>query len=300
MRPHLLATELRHRTRTQIRRLRPSFPIPAMSSNRSTHLLNLPLEIRLIIYEHLFETTSDFFEGREQKLPHPLVSVCKQLRRESLPILMSGFELTLSTTGRLEFRPVVTAGKGITSCLPGVPRSWNRFCNTKMVYLVPLCGQIHIWYPRINIGVTITPQKNTSPRIRVSELDEKDMESMKNLTPDMLDKTSALTAWLLELELRKALAEWKSLCSTMPLSVDVVDQIVRELDCILYRAIRCDRHERSIEWYYSVTRLVRRSELDDANWREVLLADLRRVWHGHGYLPAGGRYCPLYCRGHYV
>ncbi|CAD0107679.1 unnamed protein product [Aureobasidium uvarum] len=267
-----------------------------MSSTQSAHLLNLPLEIRFIIYESLFETTFESLQGREQKLSHPLISVCKQLRQESLPILMSGFELTLSTMNgqnsvlthglddmdRLSFRPLVTAGRRTLSCLPGTLRSWNHFCNTDMVYLVPLCGQIHIWSSFMNIGVSITPQKNTFPLIRISDPDGKDIEGMNDLMSDTLGMVTPLTAWLLKQKLHEALTEWTCLCSTIPMSVDVVNKIVRELDHILFRALRCDKHERSIEWYFSVRRLVRRGIVDGANWRETLLAGLRSEWHGRG------------------
>ncbi|CAD0083405.1 unnamed protein product [Aureobasidium vineae] len=267
-----------------------------MSSTKSAHLLNLPLEIRFVIYECLFETISDSLEGREQKLSHPLISVCKQLRQEALPILMSGFELTLSAmsgqntlntygldnSDRLKFRPLVTANGRILSCLPGILRSWNHFCKSDMVYLVPLCGQIHIWSTFMNIGVTITPQKNASPLLRISDPNGRDIAGMNDSASDSSDGTLSLTIWLLQKTLHKTLADWKSLCSTSPLSVDVVNVIVWELDHILFRAKRCDKYERSSGFFISVNRLAQRGDIHDANWREIVLADLRSKWHGHG------------------
>ncbi|CAD0095206.1 unnamed protein product [Aureobasidium mustum] len=93
-----------------------------MSLTKPTGLLDLPLEIRFMIYEQLFETSSESLDDREQRLNHPLMAVCKQLRHESQPVLMSGFRLTLSAltrrhlldtygfdnSDRLMFQPLVT------------------------------------------------------------------------------------------------------------------------------------------------------------------------------------------------
>lgn len=153
-----------------------------MSLTKSTGLLDLPLEIRLMIYEQLFHTSFKSPEDRQQRLTHPLVAVCKRLRHEVQPVLMSGFQLTMAApTGRrlldnygldnsdqLAFQPLVITERKVRARLPGYLRSWSNFCKTSMVELVPLCGQTYICSGYRKIGLTVIPQKNASPLISLS------------------------------------------------------------------------------------------------------------------------------------
>lgn len=58
-----------------------------MSLVKPAGLMDLPPEVRQIIHRHTF--TTERAREREQKLPHPLMAVCKNLRHESLQIQMS-------------------------------------------------------------------------------------------------------------------------------------------------------------------------------------------------------------------
>lgn len=259
-----------------------------MASVTSTGLLDLPIEIRLMIYEQLFRTTSDTLEDREQRLPHPLMAVCKQLRHESRPVLMSGFQLSLSAFARkrlfdfynldisnqLVFRHLVTTQREVQAYLPGFLHSWFDFCRTDMVDLVPMCGQIHIWSSYRRIGVTIIPQKNT---IRMSDSDGRTIEGLEDLASDRIGPSVSVTNWLLKRQLHKALINWKVLCSTSPVSVDVVNQIARQLGHIVVQAARCDRVETIIGIYRDHRNLMK-AGVPYAELRQMVLADLESIW----------------------
>ncbi|KEQ59436.1 uncharacterized protein M437DRAFT_69119 [Aureobasidium melanogenum CBS 110374] len=262
-----------------------------MASVTSTGLLDIPPEIRLMIYAQLFRTTSDTLEEREQRLSHPLVAVCRQLRHESRPVLMSGFQLSLSAfagkrhfnfyhldiSNQLMFRHLVTTKRKVWAYLPGYLHSWFDFCKTGMVDLVPMCGQIHIWSCYRNIGVTITPRKNT---IRMSDPDGRTIEGLDDLASDKIGPSVSVTNWLLKRQLHKALINWKLLCSTSPISVDVVNQIAQQLEHIVVRAARCDRVETNIGLYRN-HRYFLKAGVPYAELRQMALADLEMIWAHH-------------------
>ena len=268
-------------------------PVSIMSLSKPTRLLHLPLEIRLMIYEELFETSSESLDDREQRLNHPLIAVCKQLRHESQPVLMSGFRLALSAlarrrhsldaygldiSDRLAFHPLVTRQRRVRAYLPGHLRIWADFCKTHMVELVPLCGQIHIWSAYEKIGVTITPQKDASPLIGMSDPDGKSIEGLDDLTSDRLGSSISLTNWLLKRKLHKALDEWKVLCSMSPPSVDIVNQIAQQLEHIVVQAARCNKVERDRRFYYHYHLNTMNLGFPHSGLREALLADLETTW----------------------
>lgn len=260
-----------------------------MSLTKSTGLVDLPLEIRLMIYEQLLHTFSESLEDRQQILTHPLMAVCKLLRHEVQPVLMSGFQLTMSAfsgqhllddygldnSDRLEFLPLVTPGPKVRAHLPGSLRSWSNFCKSSMVEVVPLCGQIHIWSGYRKIGVTIIPQKNTSPLISLPDPDGRTIKGLDDLTSDRVGSRRSVTNLLLKRELHKALSSWKLLCSVSLLSVDTVNQIAQQLEHIVVQAARCDNLERNKLFCY---RRMMDMSLPRATLEEIVLADLETIW----------------------
>lgn len=260
-----------------------------MSLTKSLGLLDLPLEIRLMIYEQLFNTSSESLEVRQQTLTHPLMAVCKLLRHEVQPVLMSGFRLIMSALGgrhllddygldnsdRLAFQPLVTTEPKARARLPGYLRSWSNFCKSSMVEVVPLCGQIHIWSGYKKIGVTIIPQKNTSPLISLSDSDGGTIKGLDDLTSDRVGSRRSFTNLLLKRELHKALSSWRLLCTVSPLSIDTVNQIAQQLEHIVVQAARCDNLERNILFYHSK---MMDMSVPRATLEEIVLADLETIW----------------------
>lgn len=88
---------------------------PDTCSNQATplpsRLLDLPLEIRVEIYRHLFAGSQLSLDLSHHvpashcrppvctcRFPWPITAICRQLRRESLPLLLAATTLTIPTT----------------------------------------------------------------------------------------------------------------------------------------------------------------------------------------------------------
>lgn len=276
-------------TPAQRQSLKPTALVSTMSLIKPIGLLDLPLEIRFMIYEQLFETCSKSLDDREQRLPHPLMAVCKQLRHESQPVLMNGFQLSMcALTRRLDhyrldhsdqlvIHPLIITERIVRAYIPGYLRSWKDFCKTDLGELVPLCRRIYIWSGYMKIGVLIIPQKNASPLIRMSDSDGSTIEGLDDLTSERVGSYMSVTNLLLKRELHKSFAAWSLLCSTSSLSVDIINQISRQLEHIVVRAARCNEIERDrrLELYLWD---VFNSGLPHATLKELTLADLETIW----------------------